>query len=343
MIFAGHRLRSIENYQHQIGIRQSFDGFPNADRFRFVERLTNARRIDELNRNATDGHGFAHQVPRSARSCRNDGTFALDQPIEQTRLADIRPADDGKRQSLMNDFSVGEAGGKLLQWQTHRRNALEDDRVLHNRHVVLGEVDSSLEHGDQFDQFLFDRLQSPGKRAFELLRGDLSLVQRLRVDQVADRLGLRQIDAAIQKSAHGEFPRLREPRPGGDAKLDNVAKYHRRTVGRDFNDVVCRVRMRLGKIGYDHFVDTCREQLPLRPARCWVPSCSTERSSASSPPGSMSSPKTARPGSMSCFSLRNGLAISSARGPASRTTPIPPRPGGVAMATIVSSTFTGRL
>jgi hypothetical protein len=34
-----------------------------------------------------------------------------------------------------------------------------------------------------------------------------------------------------------------------------------------------------------------------------------------------------------------GSAIVRASGPASRTTPIPPRPGGVAIATIVSSRF----
>src|ERR1017187_2595368 len=37
-----------------------------------------------------------------------------------------------------------------------------------------------------------------------------------------------------------------------------------------------------------------------------------------------------------------GAAIMRASGPARRTTPMPPRPGGVAMATMVSSRFIGR-
>ncbi len=67
------------------------------------------------------------------------------------------------------------------------------------------------------------------------------------------------------------------------------------------------------------------------------------RSTESARHGSISSPKTARPGSSGCFRRNIGRAILRAFGPASRTTPIPPRPAGVAMATIVSSMFTGRL
>ena len=56
--------------------------------------------------------------------------------------------------------------------------------------------------------------------------------------------------------------------------------------------------------------------------------------------GSTSSPKTAPPGSRLRFKRSMGSAIAAASGPARRTTPMPPRPGGVAMATMVSSRFT---
>src|SRR5882672_4577970 len=53
--------------------------------------------------------------------------------------------------------------------------------------------------------------------------------------------------------------------------------------------------------------------------------------------GSMNSPKIARPGSRSCFRRSIGAAMEVASGPERRTTPSPPRPGGVAIATMVSS------
>ena len=55
--------------------------------------------------------------------------------------------------------------------------------------------------------------------------------------------------------------------------------------------------------------------------------------------GSISSVKTARPGSHAGLRRNMGPAMSRAWGPDKRTTPMPPRPGGVAMATMVSSRF----
>src|SRR5262249_6464572 len=67
------------------------------------------------------------------------------------------------------------------------------------------------------------------------------------------------------------------------------------------------------------------------------------RAAAVSFSGSISSPKTALPGCSGCLSLSIGDTIESAAGPEMRTTPMPPRPGGVAIATIVSSRFTQEL
>ena len=68
-----------------------------------------------------------------------------------------------------------------------------------------------------------------------------------------------------------------------------------------------------------------------------------DRASASPFSGSTNSPNSALPGSTRCFSRNMGIAIATASGPASRTTPIPPRPEGVATATMVSSRFTASI
>jgi hypothetical protein len=58
---------------------------------------------------------------------------------------------------------------------------------------------------------------------------------------------------------------------------------------------------------------------------------------ASLPPAtSTTTPKRARPAAISCRSRTSGATISRARVPDKRTTPIPPRPTGVEIATIVS-------
>ena len=58
--------------------------------------------------------------------------------------------------------------------------------------------------------------------------------------------------------------------------------------------------------------------------------------------GSIKSQRIARPASTSRFKRSMGAAMARASGPARRTTPMPPRPGGVAMATMVSSRFIGK-
>jgi carbonic anhydrase len=108
---------------------------------------------------------------------------------------------------------------------------------------------------------LFDRLQAFGQRAFELLRGDFCLVERLGVDEIANSFGLGEIDASIQEGSHGKFAWLGEPRPCSDAEFDDVAKHNRRTVSGNFDDVVGGVGVRFGEVGYDDFIDACRALL----------------------------------------------------------------------------------
>src|SRR6266568_7177408 len=82
-------------------------------------------------------------------------------------------------------------------------------------------------------------------------------------------------------------------------------------------------------------VEPCDANIPVRERPTTCP-C---RTGMSDPHGSMSSPKIAPPGSKSFLRRNIGSAMERASGPARRTTPTPPRPGGVAIATIVSSRF----
>jgi len=109
-----------------------------------------------------------------------------------------------------------------------------------------------------------------------------------------------------------------------------VPQHHRRAVRRDLDNVVGGVRVRLGKEGNHDFVNA-RGGPDVGPSFADI---------IARAPGSTRSPRTARPGSSSRLRRSMGAAIARASGPASRTTPIPPRPGGVAIATMVSSKFT---
>ena len=66
----------------------------------------------------------------------------------------------------------------------------------------------------------------------------LRLDKRLRVDQVADRLGLGEIEASVEEGAHGELAGFGEARAAGERQFDDMAKNDGRAVGGDFDDVV---------------------------------------------------------------------------------------------------------
>ena len=138
---------------------------------------------------------------------------------------------------------------------SHRGDALENLLRGKDGDIVLGKIDARFEQRDQLHQLLFDGLQAAGERAIQLLGRDSGLIERLRLDQVADSFGLGEIDAAVEKGAHGEFARAprgarREPAP-----LDHVAQNHWRAVGGNFDDVVGGVGVWRGEVGDDDFVD----------------------------------------------------------------------------------------
>jgi len=69
---------------------------------------------------------------------------------------------------------------------------------------------------------------------------------------------LGEIDASVEERTHGEFAWLRQACAAGQGQLHNVAQDDGCTVGRDLDDVIGGVGMRLGEVGDDHFVDAMR-------------------------------------------------------------------------------------
>ena len=152
----------------------------------------------ELHGDAGDGGGLRHQVARGAGDVGDDGAVLLQQAIEKAALADVGPAHDGQRQALAHQRAVLEARGQLAR-RPPRTGARRRRISAGRRHadIVFGEIDAGFEQRDQFQQLLLQRSDAPRNRAAGLLCGDARLVERGGVDQVADGLGLRQVDAAV--------------------------------------------------------------------------------------------------------------------------------------------------
>ena len=89
----------------------------------------------------------------------------------------------------------------------------------------------------------------------ELIERRARLERRHGVDEIGDRFGLHQIDAAVEKRAQRELARLREPRAVAMAAADDRLQDHRAAMRADLDDVVSRVGMRGREEGDDDLVD----------------------------------------------------------------------------------------
>jgi len=77
-----------------------------------------------------------------------------------------------------------------------------------DRDVIIGKIDAGFQKRDQLYQLLFDWLKSVRESAAKLLRSHLRLIQGLRIDEITHCLRLRQVDAAVEESAHSELTGL---------------------------------------------------------------------------------------------------------------------------------------
>jgi hypothetical protein len=135
-----------------------------------------------------------------------------------------------------------EALREVIHPRLNRPQAPQNLRSGRNGDVVLREIDPRLQQRDQVQQLRLQRSDPPRDAATGLLGGDSRLVDRGRVDQVADCLRLRQIDPPVQKRPQCELARHGQSRPMSQRPLNRVPQHYRRPMARDLDQILRRVR-----------------------------------------------------------------------------------------------------
>src|SRR5690554_5030577 len=102
---------------------------------------------------------------------------------------------------------------------------------------------------DDFDDFVFEWAQAARQVAAHLASGDARLKGGLSVDEVADGLRLRQIDAAIEEGAEREFAGFGKARAEASHDRQHAAEHDGAAVTTDLDDIFAGVRVRRGKEG----------------------------------------------------------------------------------------------
>ena len=235
---------------------------------------------------------------------------APDQRVEQARLADVGFADD-------RDAGVPRAPGgrvvrrpasdevrahQLVEGAAPIRRARRSDSPPPEKSTdassrAIRSNSDGVDFGDRF-----------GQRALELIERGARLQRRHGVDQIGDGFRLRQIDPAVEKRTKRELAGLSEAGAAAHRRRDDCRQNDRTAVRAELDDVLAGVGMRRRK--------KCRDDLVAR-RRCGA--------------------NVAWRGSRGRSRRDQACARSSScLGPLRRTTPMPPRPGGVATATMVS-------
>lgn len=139
-----------------------------------------------------------------------------------------------------------------------RRQRIDAPRnFVLRRHIniVLGEVNTGFEQGNQLNQRLLHRRHSVAQCAPHLAGGLACLGERLRIDQVPHRFGLREIDAACKKCALRELAGLRQPRTEFQSVAEERFKNNRRTMRGNLNKIFGCIRVGRGKERHQRLVN----------------------------------------------------------------------------------------
>ena len=82
------------------------------------------------------------------------------------------------------------------------------------------------------------------------------------VEEVGDRLGLREVQLALKKGAARELAGLGEARARGHARREQSVHHHRAAMTLQLEHRLARIRVRLGEIQRDAFVERLAAHVP---------------------------------------------------------------------------------
>ena len=136
------------------------------------------------------------------------------------------------------------SGDELMRTPEHSINAPKQISPGFGRDVFLGKINVGLDMGKHRDDLLLHRGSFATNSTTKLLIGSTESERALRVDQIHDGLGLREIHFSVQKGTLSEFSRISGTRPAGKPAVQNTLGDENATVAVEFDNVLTRVTRR---------------------------------------------------------------------------------------------------
>ncbi len=228
-------------------------------------------RVDHVQRHAFDLDGLADPVAGGARDRRDDGQLGAGQRVEQRALADVGLAGQHHADALAQQRALLCAVEQRIQRTGNGLQPGTGTGLLQKVDVLLGKVQRRLDQHAQLHDALAQGLHLLRERAAERAAGRARRRFGAGVDQVGHRLGLGQVELAVEERALGELAGLGEAqahrRAGLHAARQQHLQQHRPAMGLQLEHVLAGVGMRRRKVKRQAAVDgaaVCRQQRQQR-------------------------------------------------------------------------------
>ena len=230
LVFLGQRACAVQHQRPHVRLHR-------------VARLPKPGCIRQQDAHPADLHGLGQRIPRRAGNIRHNRALSAQQRVQQAALARVRPAAEHHAQALVLDAPRPRVAG---------RRQLRRNRLAGRRHLPRGlrllhlvrEVDCRRHGRQQGRDLLPRRPHERGNAALHLPHGAAHGAFAPRADHPHHALGLRQINAPVQKRPVGELARLGHPRARRHQQPQNLADQRLRSVAVNLRHVLPRVAVR---------------------------------------------------------------------------------------------------
>ena len=129
----------------------------------------------------------------------------------------------------------------MLNAAAHSSQALLHPAIGNILDILLRIINHSLQINNHIHKLLTQTAQLTCQLSLLLTRSQLQARLTARTDNIHNRLSLRQVNPAIQKSTLRKLASLRRTRTGSKSQLQNLLKRLNTAVALDFNHILRRI------------------------------------------------------------------------------------------------------
>ncbi|MNE24497.1 hypothetical protein D3C80_1177900 [compost metagenome] len=162
----------IKNKQNQIGIAECSFGSFHSDPFNHIHCFTDARSIQQLQRDVVDCNILFYYITRCSRNIGYNRFIVTGKRIEQGRFADIRAADDGCRDTFAQNLTFIGSFQQLINTCHNLTAFLFNKFCSQCFHIMLRVINVHFYMGQRFDQCMAQCLNALRQRTADLLQGN---------------------------------------------------------------------------------------------------------------------------------------------------------------------------